>query len=160
MQTQTSADFCPHCGSSYVGRRRRLCGKTVDAMVTVRVLLGGTAVGITLKVQHDRDPRTGGGCGGAPRGEASNCREGAGRRRAAEAARRERRAAKAAAEQSERNLIKQMQQSVIKDAKERVADGELEGPIYYTSCDPLGGGSVDDLTALTSTFEFRDRQLG
>jgi len=46
-----------------------------------------------------------------------------------------------------------MQKSITKDAKERVADGELEGPIYYTSCDPLGGGSVDDLTALTTTFE-------
>lgn len=46
-----------------------------------------------------------------------------------------------------------MQASITKDAKDRVANGELEGPIYYTSCDPLGGGSVDDLTALTTTFE-------
>lgn len=76
---------------------------------------------------------------------------------AAEAAQEARQEAKAAAARAERrlrtNLVKQMQGSITKDAKERVVDGELEGPIYYTSCDPLGGGSVDDLTALTTTFE-------
>ncbi len=46
-----------------------------------------------------------------------------------------------------------MQASITKDAKKRVDEGVLEGPIFYTSCDPLGGGSVDDLTALTTTFE-------
>ncbi len=46
-----------------------------------------------------------------------------------------------------------MQQSITKDAKGRVGDGFLDGPILFTSCDPLGGGSVDDLTARTTTFE-------
>jgi hypothetical protein len=78
------------------------------------------------------------------------------RERAAEEA--ERKAeAEAAAERYERRqrarLIRQMQVSITKDAKKRVEEGVLEGPIYYTSCDPLGGGSVDDLTALTTTFE-------
>ena len=76
---------------------------------------------------------------------------------AAEDRKRLNREAAEAAEDSERtvraSIIKQMQKSVTKDAKERVADGELDGPIFYTSCDPLGGGSVDDLTAFTTTFE-------
>jgi hypothetical protein len=75
---------------------------------------------------------------------------------AAEAAAQARRVEQAAerAERGQRkSIITQMQASITKDAKKRVADGELDSPIFYTSCDPLGGGSVDDLTALTTTFE-------
>ena len=46
-----------------------------------------------------------------------------------------------------------MEASITKDAKKDVESGMLDGPIYYTTCDPLGGGSQDDLTALTTTFE-------
>lgn len=65
-------------------------------------------------------------------------------------------AAKDAADTEERNyrksIIRQMQKSITKDAKKDVESGYLEGPIYYTTCDPLGGGSADDLTAITTTF--------
>ncbi len=76
---------------------------------------------------------------------------------AAEAERQERRQAKLALEAAERkvrkSIIRQMQTSITEDARERVTEGDLNGPIMYTSCDPLGGGSVDDLTALTTTFD-------
>ena len=76
---------------------------------------------------------------------------------AAAAVREERRQEKLAREAAERKIrgpiIRQMQGSITKDAKERVTDGYLEGPIMYTSFYPLGGGSVDDLTALTTTFD-------
>jgi hypothetical protein len=150
VQTQTSGEYCPHCGNSYVVRRRRLSRKAVVAIVAsvvaALVLAGGAATALTLKAKHDREAAA------AERREAAQEAT-----EKAEAARQERREAKAAAEQAERDsrgqLVRQMQKSITKDAKERVVDGVLDGPIYYTSCDPLGGGSVDDLTALTTTFE-------
>jgi predicted RNA-binding Zn-ribbon protein involved in translation (DUF1610 family) len=150
VQTQTSGEFCPHCGNSYVARRRRLGRKTIAGIVVGVLLLGGTAAGTTLKVRHDRDQE---------RAEAVAAGRQAAEKAAGakEEARQRRIDAKTAAEQAERrqraSVIRQMQSSITKDAKKRVASGELEGPIYYTQCDPLGGGSVDDLTALTTTFE-------
>jgi hypothetical protein len=150
VQTQTSGEYCPHCGNSYVARRRKLSRKVVVAIVAsvvaALVLAGGAATAITMKAEHDRETAA------AERREAAQAAD-----EQAEAARQERQEAKAAAEQVERDaraqLIRQMQKSITKDAKERVDDGVLEGPIYYTTCDPLGGGSVDDMTALTTTFE-------
>jgi hypothetical protein len=157
VQTETSGDFCPHCGNSYVARRRRLGRKAGVGIVAAVVLLLGTAAGITLKVKHDRDQELKAAAAERLAAEEAAAEKAQEEAEAKEAARRKRREAKATAERAERHLraslIKQMQKSITKDAKERVADGELEGPIYYTSCDPLGGGSVDDLTALTTTFE-------
>ncbi|MCU1479198.1 MAG: hypothetical protein JWQ64_3891 [Subtercola sp.] len=45
-----------------------------------------------------------------------------------------------------------MEVSITADAKKRVDAGTLDGPISSTSCTPLGGGSTDDLTAITTTF--------
>lgn len=157
VQTQTPGDFCPHCGNSYVGRQPWLGRKAVIGIVAAVVLVGGTAAAATAKVKHDRDQER--QAAAAERREAAQAaaEKAQEEAEAQEAARRQRREAKSAAEREERQLrskiIRQMQKSITKDAKERVADGELEGPIYYTSCDPLGGGSVDDLTALTTTFE-------
>ena len=65
-------------------------------------------------------------------------------------------AAKRAADSAERRVrrdgVKQMEASITKDARKSVASGLLDGPIFFTSCDPLGGGSTDDLTAITTTF--------
>ena len=150
VQTQTSGDFCPHCGNGYGARRRRLGRKAVVGIVAAVLILGATATGVTLKVRHDHAQ--------AREDAAAAAKQAAEEATAAkEEARQRRLDAKAAAEQAERrsraSLIRQMQASITKDAKERVTNGELEGPIYYTQCDPLGGGSVDDLTALTTTFE-------
>jgi len=50
-------------------------------------------------------------------------------------------------------LVKALEVQVTKDAKEKVKEDLLEGPIKYSSCTATGGGSVDDLTALTGTVE-------
>ena len=42
---------------------------------------------------------------------------------------------------------------MLKDAQKREAEGRLTGPFSRSSCTPLGGGSIDDLTAKTGTFE-------
>jgi hypothetical protein len=50
--------------------------------------------------------------------------------------------AAAEAERDERTeLISRWSAIHYQDAKERVSDGELAGRSFYTSCDPLGGGS-------------------
>ncbi|MCD9198316.1 hypothetical protein [Aeromicrobium wangtongii] len=84
-------------------------------------------------------------------------------RAAAAAERQENRAANAAADAQEeaneterasrRDLIEALQEQITKDAKKKVADDLLDGPILYSSCTATGGGSTDDLTALTGTFE-------
>jgi hypothetical protein len=149
VQSQTSGEYCPHCGASYVKRRRQIGRKSIIGIVAAAVLLLGTAAGVALKVQHDRDQER--RAAAAAREEEREAEDRAAEE-AAEAAE-----AAAAAEDAERavraELIKEMQQSITKDAKEKVSEGILEGPIFYTSCDPLGGGNVDDLTALTTTFE-------
>lgn len=50
-------------------------------------------------------------------------------------------------------IVTALEESVLKDAKARVDKGVLDGPITRASCTPLGGGSTDDLTAITGTFE-------
>lgn len=150
VQTQTSGSFCPHCGASYVAKQRRIGTKAVAIVAATCVGLAAVAVGVVLKVRHDREEDRKAEAAAAAAAETRAAEEAAEKKQAAKEAR-------AAADRAERkvraSLIRQMQRAITKDAKERVADGELDGPIYYTSCDPLGGGSVDDLTALTTTFE-------
>jgi hypothetical protein len=156
-QSQSAGTFCPHCGASYLKRRRRPGRKAIFAVVAAVLILAGAGTGVGLKVKDDREQ---------DREQAAEARQQAEREReveaqevadAAEAERVARRQAKLAAESAERkirkSIIRQMQGSITKDARERVSDGYLDGPIKYTSCDPLGGGSVDDLTALTTTFD-------
>ncbi|WP_297617252.1 hypothetical protein [Nocardioides sp.] len=157
VQTQTSGEFCPNCGKGYATRRSGLSRKAIALTLGVVLIVCLIATGIALKVRHDRDQADEAVALADRKAEEADALEAQEVADAAEAAQEARQEAKAAAARAERrlrmNLVKQMQGSITKDAKERVADGELEGPIYYTSCDPLGGGSVDDLTALTTTFE-------
>ena len=51
------------------------------------------------------------------------------------------------------SAVTEMEASILKDAKARVKSQTLTGPILSATCTPLGGGSGDDLTALTGTFE-------
>ncbi len=69
----------------------------------------------------------------------------------------ERRAANEEAEaEAERDTrastVEELEKNITKSAKEAVDEGVLEGPIKRSSCTATGG-SVDDLTALTATFE-------
>lgn len=158
VQSQTAGEFCPHCGHSYTRRgpskRTKLI---VGVLVAVLVIAaGGTA--LALKMRHDSAVEADQAAHAAAerRAEAVADAEAAAET-AAEEQRQARVEAKQAAERLEKatrhSIVRQMQASVTKDAKERVQDGVLEGPIFYTTCDPLGGGSTDDLTALTTTFE-------
>lgn len=60
----------------------------------------------------------------------------------------------ASAERKARHaLVKDLQHSITKTAKKDVREGTLDGPIKHTSCTPTGGGSVDDLTGTSGTFD-------
>ena len=65
--------------------------------------------------------------------------------------------AAAASEDTERAIrqvyVAELESSIEKDSKARVKKGSLTGPIKRVSCTPTGGGSLDDLTSLTTTFE-------
>ena len=149
VQTQTAGQFCPNCGASFERRQPRLTGKrlAIIAVVAVALLL---VVGGTLKIRHDHAAAT-----AAARVEArekADAEEAARKQQEAENAK----AAQDAADDAERSqresLIRDMQKSITKDARKSVADDILDGPILFTQCTPLGGGSSDDLTAITGTF--------
>ena len=49
--------------------------------------------------------------------------------------------------------VKDIEASVKKLAEKHVQEGLFDGPVLSVSCDPVGGGSTDDLTAKTTVFE-------
>lgn len=151
VQSQTTGDFCPNCGKSFARRGLSKRARLLIVAAIALVLVGGAGAGVTAKVRSDR-------AAVAAEEAAEAIAAAEAERKAEEEAAAERAAeAKRAAEDAERGerkrLIKKMQKSITKDARSDADDGMLDGPIFYTSCDPLGGGSVDDLTALTTTFE-------
>jgi hypothetical protein len=137
-QSTTSGNFCPQCGSSFV-RKSRVSRRTVlvaSGVVLTLLVVGG--VGWLVKKQADE-------ADAAERAEAQAAKV------------EEAEAAQEAADEDERemraSMVKELEKSVTKSAKEAVDDGILEGPIKSSSCTATGGGSIDDLTALTGTFE-------
>jgi hypothetical protein len=150
VQSEGTGNFCPNCGRSYTRTGLSKRTKLIAVGVVVAVLLGAGATAAVAKVRHDHAEQTAQAAADAK--AAKLAREKAD----AKAAAARKRAAKRAADRSERRdrhaAVRQMEQSITKDARKSVASGLLDGPILYTSCDPLGGGSTDDLTALTTTF--------
>lgn len=142
-QAQTAGEFCPHCGNSYA-RRRLSRGAVIVGVCLALLAVVVTGGGIAVKVSYDQRV----------------AREAAVRRDAAQRAEEEaaqREAAKAEAERQavisgRRELEKALAAAITKTAREYVRDGTLEGPIYYTSLDPVAGGS-EDLAEPTAKYE-------
>lgn len=153
VQSKTDGDYCPHCGASFVHGRKGLSKRTkviVFSIVGVLVL-AGAGVGVAQKISHDNQVTE-----DKQRAEAAA-------KAAAEQRKQEEAAAKAAQDQQDlkdslersvrRSSVREMRKSITKDAKKRVAEGVLDGPIYGTQCNPVGGGSQDNLEAKTTKFE-------
>ncbi|MBO0907769.1 hypothetical protein [Arthrobacter sunyaminii] len=140
-------EYCPHCGASYArGRKLKFSRKAI--IITLAVLLAlGAVTGITLGVQHSQQV------------EAEEAADRAAQAAAAAAEKEQERQAEAKAESENGQralralIVEGLQEAVQKDAVKRVDEGSLDGPIMRTECTPLGGGSIDDLTAITGTFE-------
>ena len=121
----------------------------IAAAVAVVVL--GAVVGGLLKVSHDSDVRSENEAAAAT--SSQQARESADRQEAAAATS----AARESAVASERALreaaVDQIESGITTMAEGHVASGIFDGPILSVSCDPVGGGSTDDLSARTTIFE-------
>jgi hypothetical protein len=128
----------------YNGASPSKISKRIVIGVVAAIVVIGSATGLALKVSHDNQVT-------AQRVAADQAQK-----RTADAA-----SAAAAAKQAaddktradRQAQITQLEASILTDAKERVTSQTLTGPILSASCTPLGGGSSDDLTSVTGTFE-------
>lgn len=151
-QAKTAERFCAHCGAPYERRRPRLSrrAKLVMGAVLGALLVIGVGAGVYAKVQHDQDVRE----------ERERAARLAADRREAARKRRERQrqiaAAEARAEAVELELrvdaIKDMQAAISEDARDKVDEGLLDGPILGTTCDARGGSDPTDLEESASEF--------
>lgn len=158
VQSQTEGNFCPHCAAPYSKPAKSKKRKRLILALIAVLVLGGIGTGAGLVVQHNNEVAA---------------QEAAAEKRAAEAAAAEQREAEAAAEAAEEAaaakeaqeaedeaeriyralVVTSLEESILKDAKERVTAGTLTGPILEASCTPMAGGSTDDLTALTGSYD-------
>lgn len=152
VQSLTVGGYCPSCGAAYVSRRRLANVDKRIVLIAIAVLIAVIAgIGITVNIQHANQVNAE-QAAAASAAEAENKRQDEATRAAAAAT-----AAKQAADASKRTqrklIVTSLEDSVLKDAQSGVTKGVLEGPITRASCTPLGGGSSDDLTAITGTFQ-------
>lgn len=152
VQTQTAGNFCPNCGATYIGRKRRLRITKRTAFISLAAVLFVVIIAaIVLSIEHNNEVNAQQVAASAAAEASASASASAAAESSASAA------AKEAADEATRDLRKSyvsaLEASIVKDAKSRVTDGTLDGPILSASCTPLGGGSVDDLTSLTGTFE-------
>lgn len=138
----TAAADVTDSGVGVVGGKNRIVIASVVA-ITVSVAAG---VGILLwKTNEDTQMRNAASAASSSKAAADKAAADAEAdrvRRDVEAKR-----AKRAAE------VKDIEASVKKLAEKHVADGLFDGPVLSVTCDPVGGGSTDDLTARTTVFE-------
>lgn len=154
VQTRTDGSFCPHCAAPYGAAGRSKARKGIVVALIALLVIGVIGTGFTLAIQHSYDVVA---------------KEAAAEKRQAEAAAAEERAEKAAEQAAEKReaqeledqaertyrelIVAEMEKSILDDAKERVTTGLLTGPILKVSCTPMAGGSTDDLTALTGSYD-------
>lgn len=55
--------------------------------------------------------------------------------------------------ESRASAVTEIEASVLEMAESHVVDELIEGPIIEVSCDPVNGGSTDDLTQQTTVFQ-------
>jgi len=153
VQSETTGEYCPHCGRPYTkGARSKSMQWVAVSVLAALVVAGATTGALVLKGRHDHAVHL-----QAVAAQRKAAAEAAAKAQAArQAAAAKRAAAKRAADQRERQqrhqAVRYMEKTITKDAQKDVDSGLLDGPILRTTCDPLGGGSTDDLTALTTTF--------
>ena len=139
---RTLDERCPHCGTSYFDRPRRFSGRTRAALIAVcgLVTAAALAVGVVLVTDAKREREARETAEQRSRLVAERARlrrvqaphRGTARtlRPAAGAGRAERLAARAA-------LVGAVEERITRDARDRAAAGELDGPISSTECGPL-----------------------
>jgi hypothetical protein len=129
--------------------RRRT--KLIMLIMVLLVLSGGAAAGLVAKHDHDQKVER---QRQAREAKLRAERAAAARRRAAaEQAARQQRAEDRLTRSLRRSLVADLRSAITKDARERVGQGILDGPIYGTQCDPVGGGNLSDLDTKTGRYD-------
>jgi hypothetical protein len=155
----TTGDFCPHCGASYVRRRRlplsALGRRTKLALAAVVAVLLVAEIGTGVVLKHQADERT-------ERRERAQ----ANLRRLERQTRERREAAAAAAAAAEEDAasaeeglqrrlrtvsVRELRKAVTKDAQDKHAEGLLEDRATSTSCENTDGNE-DDLEAQSAEY--------
>lgn len=115
-----------------------VCAVAINIVVAI-------AIGAFWKSNHDTEVRN-----AAAAAESKAATEKA----LAETAEKDRVQRENGAERAKRALtVIEVQSSIQTMAKKHIADGLFTGPVLSVTCDPVGGGSTDDLTAKTTVFE-------
>jgi hypothetical protein len=120
--------------------------KVVVASVVALIVLAAAGIGVFWKNSHDTQMRNAAITASSSKAAADKAAADAAEvdrvRRDTEAKRAQRAAA-----------VKDIEASVKTLAEKHVSEGLFDGPVLSVSCDPIGGGSTDDLTAKTTVFE-------
>lgn len=156
VQDNSSGKFCPNCGKPF--EKAKPAVQNLLWIGLAVVVLAALAIGVVFVFQQSaakqlaEDTLASQNAAAASAAASSSAAASAVQVEAAAAA-----SAAAASEDTERALRKlyvlELESSIEKDAKARVKKDTLTGPIKRVSCTPTGGGSLDDLTSLTTTFE-------
>jgi hypothetical protein len=125
---------------------RGLNKRVIFACAAAVIVLVVAGVGLVLKNRHDTDVNN-----AAIASTSSSKAAAAASSSAAAAARVQQETDAKRAERA--SAVTEIEASIKTMAEKQVADGLYDGPILSVSCDPLGGGSTDDLTAKTTVFD-------
>jgi hypothetical protein len=121
--------------------------KIIIGSVAAVVILIAVAVGLILKSSHDTDVRN------ASISSSSSSSKAAAARAAADAAEADRQRDIAGKRAERASTVTEIADAVKTMAEKHVQDGLFDGPVLSVTCDPIGGGSTDDLSAKTTIFE-------
>jgi hypothetical protein len=157
---RTIGAFCPHCATPYDRSahrsRRRPSRRAVLLILATLLVLGGGGTAAALITKHNDDQKHQRELTAAAHRRADALRRARlaqiAADRAAAAERRAQEAKDAATRGIRRSLVNDLRKAITKDARGRVADGYLDGPIYGTQCDPVGGGNASNLDARTGRY--------
>jgi hypothetical protein len=152
--SDTVGDFCPNCGTPYAKRgpmakrrarrdpwsRRR---KIITAVALLVLLLGAAGAGAYLKIEHDNDV------------EADRRAE----ERREEQEQQDEQDAQEVEEEADKlqatlrtATVKELEQAITKDARSRVAEGIVDGPIMRTECTPEPGEDPEDPSVTRASY--------
>jgi len=127
-------------------RRKRLI--VVSVVILAVLVIGGVVTGISIQNAHNQDVAA--AAVKAAKAKAAKAKEAEQEAEAAKAAK----DAQDAAERAKRAAaVVNIQASIKKMAEDDISKGVLDGPVLGVSCNPVNGGSTDDLTDVTTAFD-------